>query len=77
MIVDSWQSKRREVADMAQNGAASRVMRWLGRQVGFVKVAVSANVADKKTVYRKTAVEEKRVGGMVLRRTTIDEVERR
>jgi hypothetical protein len=47
---------------------------WLGRQVGYVKGGVKAEVP--KVVYQQKRVEEARVEGtdQVLRRTVIDEV---
>jgi hypothetical protein len=49
-------------------------MGWLGRQVGFVKGGVKAQVPA--VVYRKETVQEAKVEGteQKLRRTTIDEV---
>jgi len=50
---------------------------WLGRQVGYVKRAVKADVGGPETVYRDQRVEEARLPqepDVTLRRTTIDEV---
>jgi hypothetical protein len=49
---------------------------WLGRQVGFVKKAMKADVG-KKVVHREERVEEAKVPeqpNVTLRRTVIDEV---
>ena len=49
---------------------------WLGRQVGYVKRAVKADVT-RETVYRDERVEEAKLPqdpGVTLRRTTVDEV---
>ena len=49
---------------------------WLGRQVGFVKKAIKADVG-KKTIHREQRVEEAKVPeqpNVTLRRTVIDEV---
>jgi len=47
---------------------------WLGRQIGFVKAGVKAEVPN--VVYRKQTVKQAPVEGtqQFLRRTTIDEV---
>jgi hypothetical protein len=51
---------------------------WLGRQVGHIKKAIQADVADpEKVAYRNQRVEEAEhpeEPGVKLRRTTIDEV---
>jgi hypothetical protein len=49
---------------------------WLGRQFGYVKKAVKADVA-KQVVHRQQKVEEAKLPdkpNVTLRRTTIDEV---
>jgi hypothetical protein len=49
---------------------------WLGRQIGHVKSALSADVS-KKTIYRNSKTEEKELPqnpNVKLRRTVIDEV---
>ena len=49
---------------------------WLGRQVGYVKRAVKADVT-RETVYRDQRVEEAKLledPNVTLRRTTLDEV---
>jgi hypothetical protein len=49
---------------------------WLGRQVGFVKKAMKADVG-KKIIHREQRVEEAKVPeqpNVTLRRTVIDEV---
>jgi hypothetical protein len=49
---------------------------WLGRQVGFVKKAIKADVG-KRTIHREQRVEEAKVPeqpNVTLRRTVIDEV---
>ena len=49
---------------------------WLGRQVGFVKKAMKADVT-KQVVHRERRVEEAKVPeqpNVTLRRTVIDEV---
>ena len=49
---------------------------WLGRQVGYVKRAVKADVT-RETVYRDERVEEAPLPqdpNVTLRRTTVDEV---
>ncbi len=51
------------------------LFRWLGRQVGYVKQGVKAQVPA--VVYRKETVQEAKVQGnpeQKLRRTTVDEV---
>jgi len=48
---------------------------WLGRQVGYVKKAVRADVSQR--VYEQRKIEEQphpESPNLVLRRTTIDEV---
>jgi hypothetical protein len=52
-------------------------LRWLGRQVGFVKKAIDTDVNGPKTIYRDKQVEEiahPRNPDVKLRRTIIDEV---
>lgn len=49
---------------------------WLGRQIGYLKRAVRADIGSK-TVYREQKVEEANLPqepNVRLRRTTIDEV---
>jgi hypothetical protein len=49
---------------------------WLGRQVGYVKRAVKADVT-RQTIYRDERVEEAKLPqdpSVTLRRTTVDEV---
>ena len=49
---------------------------WLGRQVGYVRRAVKADVT-RETVYRDERVEEAKLPqdpSVTLRRTTVDEV---
>jgi hypothetical protein len=51
------------------------VFGWLGRQIGYVKGGVKAQVPA--VVYRKETVQEAKVEGkpeQTLRRTTVDEV---
>ena len=56
----------------------SSFMKWLGRQIGHVKGAVSAEVpAQPKIVYRNEMVQEATLPDRpneIMRRTTIDEV---
>ena len=56
----------------------SSFMKWLGRQIGHVKGAVSAEVpAQPKVVYRNQTIQEATVPDRpneIIRRTTIDEV---
>ena len=50
---------------------------WLGRQVGYVKKAVKADVEKKKVVHRQEQVHETKLPEqpeVTLRRTVIDEV---
>jgi hypothetical protein len=66
---------------MADKGK-SGVLRWLGRQVGYVKKAVQTDVrpvtdTPPRVVYRTDTVEEAPHpddANLKLRRTTIDEV---
>jgi hypothetical protein len=62
---------------MAQQKPSS-FMKWLGRQIGHVKGAVSAQVpAQPKVVYRNETVQEATLPDRpneIMRRTTIDEV---
>ena len=56
----------------------SSFMKWLGRQIGHVKGAVSAAApAQPKVVYRNETVQEATLPDRpneIMRRTTIDEV---
>lgn len=61
---------------MAHNRDRHGLMRWLGRQVGYVRSALSVQM-DGQAVYRSEDVQEKEMPGrpgVLLRRTTIDEV---
>lgn len=61
---------------MAHDKSQAGFMRWLGRQVGFVRSALSVNVSER-AVYRQADVREEPMPGkpgVLLRRTTIDEV---
>jgi hypothetical protein len=60
---------------MAESG--NSFLNWLGRQIGHVARAVKTDVQKKQVVHRETRVQEAPVAdqpGVVLRRTTIDEV---
>ena len=64
---------------MPQRSTKNGFFTWLGRQVGHVKKAVKTPAGDltRQVVYRQGKVEEKQMPnqpGIVLRRTTIDEV---
>jgi hypothetical protein len=67
---------------MAQGRQTNGVLRWLGRQVGYVKKAVQTDVRPVTdtppcVVYRTDTVEEAPHPddtNLKLRRTTIDEV---
>jgi len=50
---------------------------WLGRQVAYVRKALSTDVSTSKTIYRDCKIEEKPLPQdpkIKLRRTVIDEV---
>ena len=64
------------VADMTDGRPGNGMWGWLGRQFGYVKKAVKADVT-KQVVHRQQKVEEAKLPekpNVTLRRTTIDEV---
>ena len=64
------------VADMTDGRPGNGVWGWLGRQFGYVKKAVKADVT-KQVVHRQQKVEEAKLPekpNVTLRRTVIDEV---
>ena len=61
---------------MSEQSPGKGFLGWLGRQVGYVKRAVKADVT-RETVYRDARVEEAKLPhdpSVTLRRTTVDEV---
>lgn len=61
---------------MAEDRPGNGVWGWLGRQFGYVKKAVKADVT-KQVVHRQQQVEEAKLPeqpNVTLRRTVIDEV---
>ena len=64
------------VAKMAEDRPGNGVWGWLGRQFGYVKKAVKADVT-KEVIHRQQKVEEAKLPeqpNVTLRRTVIDEV---
>jgi hypothetical protein len=75
-LADGSDNVRDGVANMAENRAGNGVWGWLGRQFGYVKKAVKADVT-KEIVHRQQTVEEAKLPeqpNVTLRRTVIDEV---
>jgi hypothetical protein len=61
---------------MATDGRAkSSLAQWLGRQIGYVKAAIRADVSTTRVVGRRVTSEAKPVSrGITARRTVIDEL---
>jgi hypothetical protein len=75
-LADASDKDRNGVLKMAENRPGNGMWGWLGRQFGYVKKAVKADVT-KQIVHRQQKVEEAKLPeqpNVTLRRTVIDEV---
>jgi len=75
-LADGSDNDRDGVAKMAEERPGNGVWGWLGRQFGYVKKAVKADVT-KQIVHRQEKIEEAKLPeqpNVTLRRTVIDEV---